>query len=293
MSKLPLVSIIIPTYNEGRNLKKTIDSIEKMTTYPYYEIIVVDDGSTDGSIKKIKDKHVKIVKTKRLGAPRARNAGAKKAKGDILVFCDSHVFPKHKKWIDEIVGFHEKNKHVGVVAPVISVLGKERAKGFGLRFKNSTLETQWNNRLSKKPFETPLFCACCFSIKKDVFFKVGMFNQDFFYWWYDDYDLALRCWLAGFPIYVLPHIECSHIFKTKWKHCPDLTKTDENLLLMALLYFNEDRVERVLRALHKTRDIIGPLDNVVKNGVFDKRDRFNKIRKFDDEWYFRKFKMKI
>ncbi len=293
MASLPLVSIVIPTYNESKYLKKTIDSIEKMTTYPYYEIIVVDDGSTDNSIEKIEDKHVRVIKTNRLGAPRARNVGAKQAKGEIIIFSDSHVFPKHKNWMDEMVYFHKKNRHASIAAPAISVFGNEKAKGYGLRFVNSRLETEWNQKLSRKPFQTPLFCACCFSIKKDIFFKVGMFNPDFFYWWYDDYDLALRCWLAGHPIYVLPNIECSHLFKTKWQHCPDPKETDENLLMMPLLYFNMDRIERVLYAIHNNRNIMKPLNSLLRKNIMEKRSEIEKIKRIDDDWYFKKFKMKV
>jgi glycosyltransferase involved in cell wall biosynthesis len=92
-----MISIIIPIYNQAKKLAKCLDSIATQT-YKKYEIIVVDDGSTD-NVKEVveasKQKHswtnIALIKQTNQGAPAARNRGAKQAKGDYFLFCDADI----------------------------------------------------------------------------------------------------------------------------------------------------------------------------------------------------------
>lgn len=87
----PLVSVIIPTYNEQAVIAACIDSLRQQSYKPL-EIIVVDDGSKDRTqkiVKKMKGIHLLI--QDHLGPGAARNKGAKKAKGEILVFIDADM----------------------------------------------------------------------------------------------------------------------------------------------------------------------------------------------------------
>src|SRR6185503_10394131 len=89
MTKLPLVSIIIPCYNQGRYLGDAIESVLRQS-YRRLEIIVVDDGSTDDSsqvARKYSD--VKLRRQENRGFSRARNAGLEASRGDYLVFLDA------------------------------------------------------------------------------------------------------------------------------------------------------------------------------------------------------------
>ena len=89
------VSIILPLYNRIALIKETIESVQAQT-YPYWEAIVVDDGSTDGSyalVEKIaqQDTRIKVASRHRepKGAPTCRNIGAERANGEYLLFLDS------------------------------------------------------------------------------------------------------------------------------------------------------------------------------------------------------------
>ncbi|EKD94482.1 MAG: glycosyl transferase family protein [uncultured bacterium] len=83
-----MISVIIPTYNEESVILDCLTSLAKQT-YKDYEIIVVDDGSSDKTLEIVKN--VKILQQKHLGPGAGRNLGAKSAKGDILVFVDSDM----------------------------------------------------------------------------------------------------------------------------------------------------------------------------------------------------------
>ena len=89
------LSVIIPTYNEEKVVGECIGSLGKQT-YPDFETIMVDDGSTDGTLDILKALRgkintLKILKQKHKGPGAARNLGAKEARGDILVFVDADM----------------------------------------------------------------------------------------------------------------------------------------------------------------------------------------------------------
>lgn len=87
----PLVSIVVPCYNAEKFIEKTINSILNQS-YKNYEIIVVDDGSTDDSIKILKNlntKKINIINQKNSGVSVARNTGMHKSKGEFIIFFDA------------------------------------------------------------------------------------------------------------------------------------------------------------------------------------------------------------
>lgn len=85
---MPKFSIVIPVYNVEKFIKRTLDSI-KNQTFKDYEVIVVNDGSTDKSMDIVKKYDVKIINSEHVEVSEARNIGAKQAKGEYLVFLDS------------------------------------------------------------------------------------------------------------------------------------------------------------------------------------------------------------
>jgi len=99
----PLISIIIPAFNSEKTIKRCLDSIQ-LQTLPRknFEIIVVDDGSTDNTVRIAKEFGVeKTIVSKHVSGPNARNLGAKQAKGDLLAFLDSDCEAK-PNWLEVI-----------------------------------------------------------------------------------------------------------------------------------------------------------------------------------------------
>ncbi len=92
MEKKPLVSIVLPVYNGKETVGKALEAIFNQS-YPFFEVIVVDDGSTDGTreeLEKFKEReNFKVVYQENQGAPRARNKGAELARGEYLLFVDA------------------------------------------------------------------------------------------------------------------------------------------------------------------------------------------------------------
>lgn len=111
---LPFVSIILPSYNSFRYLPITIESIINQT-YKNWELLIVDDGSTDSSFKILNfyKKHIQIkvyTLRKNFGVAYCRNFAKKKAKGKYIAFIDSDDIWDHNK-LKEQINFMEKNKY--------------------------------------------------------------------------------------------------------------------------------------------------------------------------------------
>ena len=102
----PLISIIIPTYNRAGYIEEALDSINKQT-FTDYEIIVVDDGSTDNT-KEILDKYegIRCIYLEHVGIAGARNTAVKAARGRWIAFLDSDDLWKEDKLLKQVDYLH-------------------------------------------------------------------------------------------------------------------------------------------------------------------------------------------
>lgn len=144
----PLVSVIIPTYNRKTLITECLDSILSQTYQPL-EIIVVDDGSTDGTVPMLKEQYgdsIVIIQLAHSGLPAvARNAGVQQARGEFIAFCDSDdVWQKNKieKQIHCVV-----NEGKNFVCTDALFLGEQNRYLEHVKFRYNDLrkELLWNN----------------------------------------------------------------------------------------------------------------------------------------------------
>jgi glycosyltransferase involved in cell wall biosynthesis len=157
------VSVVIPVYNEQRYLQRCIDSLLKQT-YKDFEVIFVDDGSKDKTheiLKKAASKKIRFFLRNHGGPGAARNFGAKKAKGDILVFVDADMVfdPKYIEILTRPI--REKKTH-----------GTFHTKELVANPENVWARSWCLNRMPEGVTESGVYRAV---LKKD-FFKVGGFD---------------------------------------------------------------------------------------------------------------------
>ena len=120
----PLVSVIIVNYNGKMLLKQCLPSLLQ-TDYPSYEIIVVDNGSSDGSIKFVKENFptVKVIQlNKNYGYTGAVNSGVKYAKGELLAILNNDITVE-RTWLKELVKVILEKPNAGSVAPKKLLMG--------------------------------------------------------------------------------------------------------------------------------------------------------------------------
>ncbi|MEM4348026.1 MAG: glycosyltransferase family 2 protein [Candidatus Anstonellaceae archaeon] len=115
--KYPHVTIIIPSYNSGETIFNCIKACKQMQYKGKYDILVVDDGSTDGTYEKLlRDKEIKVLKNpKNMGKAAALNYGLRHAKGEIVVCIDSDTYPKKDTLQKAVKHFYEDEKVASVV----------------------------------------------------------------------------------------------------------------------------------------------------------------------------------
>lgn len=108
------VSVIIPTYNSINTINETLQSVRNQT-YRNYEIVVVDDGSTDDTVELLRtfDDIILVTQTNQ-GVSAARNRGVKEAKGDLIAFLDSDDL-WHPQKLEIQINQAEKLKEFGII----------------------------------------------------------------------------------------------------------------------------------------------------------------------------------
>ena len=111
----PMISVVVPAFNCRSTIERCMEALRNLN-YTNYEVIIVDDGSTDGTqdiLKKSSSGTIRCVRQENAGPAAARNAGAKTARGEILGFTDSDCVPG-KDWLNSVPQHFDDKKVVGV-----------------------------------------------------------------------------------------------------------------------------------------------------------------------------------
>lgn len=183
--KNKLISVIIPTRNSEKTIKKTIISILKQD-YENIEIIVVDDGSDDNTLNILAELSYKITLiklNKKVLAAEARNEGIKKSNGDLIAFCDADDI-WHENKISEQFNFLIKNNFNIVCCNAISER-KNIKKPMYINFPYT--EINFEDLLSKN-----YVINSSVLLKKNILNKVKMYPEGKFFFSFEDYFLWIK-----------------------------------------------------------------------------------------------------
>ncbi|HLJ33320.1 MAG TPA: glycosyltransferase [Ktedonobacteraceae bacterium] len=287
------VSLIIPTLNEGENLSMTLESIQETITGAY-EIIVVDNGSTDDSTRFIEqtgDSRIRLLKTEeRLGVAGARNYGAAFAESNILIFIDAHMlFPQN--WLTPILDVLDEQQ-VQLVVPAVSAWGNPHAIGYGISWKGAKLEPKWLGEQSSDPYSVPLAGGCFQAFHRAFFYEIGGYDSGMTNFGSEDLEMCLRVWLLGHQVKIVPRVEISHRFRRTAPFEFGWIDISYNFLRLVYAHFNEQRIERVLAAHAATPSFDEALKRVRISDIWLKRRTLELKRTYDDDWFFRTFDIK-
>lgn len=217
-SAVPEVSVIIPVFNNLDYTRQCLTSLFTVKEPVDYEIIVVDNGSTDGTAEYLSQlpSMVRVVSPgENLGFAKGSNAGALEARGRFLCFLnnDTMVLPG---WLSSMVDCAKQNPEIGIVGnlQIFPETGKVQQAGI-VCGPHKLVRSIYNNELPathpavQKPREFQFIAGSCMLIEKEFFFRLGGFDESYRNSC-EDVDLCMKARDAGRKVFYCPQSRIYH-----------------------------------------------------------------------------------
>ena len=284
------LSVVVISRNEGAELRRTVENLED-TLPDRGEIVVIDDGSTDGSADHLARRRgrVKLKRASNLGVARARNWGARLSRGEIVVFADAHIRVEPLWWRPLMETLEEPR--VGGVAPAVAGIRQTSHKGYGLRLTGPDLDARWLSEHGDQPFAVPILPGCCLAMRREVFEATGGWDEGMLLRGGVDNEGCVRFWLFGYDLMVVPEVLVRHQFRKKSPYPIGWAPYLHNRLRLAFAHLAPQRLAKVVGALHHHEAFGEALALVVERGISTHRPDMWKRRVRSDDWYFERFEM--
>lgn len=214
----PKVSVVVVCWNAAATLETCLRHLLAQD-YPSYEIIVVDDGSTDGTVE-VARRHLGegevtiVVSPLNRGCPHARNLGMRRATGEVIAFVDADGFVA-RDWLTQLViPFNDPS--VGAVASTVFLSANPRVlngSGGRLTRRRRGVDLNFGEPLDVAQFDDEVLypMGCGMAIRRATADKVGSFDDRVLNY-YDDVDYGIRVWRAGYRVVVAHRAWIDHEF---------------------------------------------------------------------------------
>lgn len=187
-ANVPVASIVIPVFNELAYTRQCLEYIERNTAIPY-ELILIDNASTDGTPAFLRGVQAMVLtNATNQGCAAAWNQGIKASQGRYVVVLNNDVLVT-PGWLGRLVGFMEENGH-GIVSPAVRAGGLD----YDLRAYAEAF-TRACARATRREIN-----GCCMVIAREVFDRVGLFDEEFRVGTFEDIDFLWRAWSAGITV---------------------------------------------------------------------------------------------
>ena len=255
------LSVIILNYNTKELLKGCLKSVlDSLFLIQNSEMIVVDNGSSDGSVEMVRDKFSKvklIVNSKNLGFAKGNNLGMKVAEGNYILLLNSDTMVE-KETLPKVVKFMEENPKVGVATCRVELADGELDPAchrgfptpwasltyfFGLEklFPKSKIFGQYHQTYkdlhTTHEIDSP--SGSFYLVRRKTIDEVGLLDEDFFMYG-EDLDWSFRIKQAGWKIMYVPEVKITHFKKQSGRENVDLEErkraTDHFYQTMKLFY---------------------------------------------------------
>lgn len=204
------VSIIIPCLNGATTLPRLIAVLEQQRLPDFFEkeVIVVDNGSTDGTLDLLSTLSAKVVRENRRGPGAARNAGIRAALGEIILLLDADTRPVHSDLILEHLKTLNQSETIGIAGGSISPDPEQ--SGWIAFADNAASYFNWHRGLSPKYFTFQPTANLAF--RRNLLDHVGLFREDLL--WLEDFEWNTRVREKGYQIYFNPKAGVYHRGRT-------------------------------------------------------------------------------
>ena len=223
MQNSPLISIIILNYNAGKLLLNCVESVFK-TNYDNFEVILVDNISSDNSQKTCKEKFEKIIlieNEKNFGYCEGNNIGIRNANGEFIVILNPDTIVE-KDWLNHLMNAYNKNGDSLYQPKILSLYEKNILQstgnmiqlfGFGYAKDKGVLDKQKIEKITEIGYAS----GTCLFTSKIMLDKIGLLDP-FIFLYHDDLELGLRAAQLGFKSYYVPESTIYHAesYSLKW-----------------------------------------------------------------------------
>lgn len=200
----PAISVVIPVHNGETNFRRCLSSVAQAVPPPL-EVIVVADGDTDGSWRLAEEFRAQVLRIPVPGGPaRARNVGARAARGDILLFVDADV-AICRDAIHQIVGAFRHEPELAAVFG--SYDDTPAATNFLSQYKN--LLHHYVHQTGRE--EASTFWGACGAIRREIFLALGGFDERYRHPSIEDIELGYRLNRAGHRIRLCKTLQVTHL----------------------------------------------------------------------------------
>ena len=214
----PPVSIVIPSYNDELTLAACVAGVLANTEYPDWEIIVVEDGSTDKSLARLKpDPRLKILRQPHHGIGAALNAGFRAAGTRDVVRLHADVVIETAGWLGRLVHAVNTLPRAGVVGAKliypdgrIQTEGRNIINGLGFHLRHRDRKAFAPNGAGGKAVEVDAVHGGLAYYRREVITAVGGIDEKFGQLWTEDMDFCVAARFHGFKVYVEPAVAAVH-----------------------------------------------------------------------------------
>jgi|GEM_PF-4956083 len=209
----PFISIILLNLNGADHIKNCIKSIQYFSTVPF-ELIVIDNGSTDGSKEYLRSipEIILIENENNVGAPYGRNQGLAVARGEYIIFMDNDTIVT-EGWLEKFVNHARNNPGIGMFGPMSNyVSGSQfvRQAFYENARELHLFAKRWEQRNLNRLLPTGRLILFCLFIKHEVIQKIGGIDPAYDKWGWEDDDLSVRAQIAGFKLGIAQDVFIHH-----------------------------------------------------------------------------------
>ncbi|MCI4624572.1 MAG: glycosyltransferase [Candidatus Magnetoovum sp. WYHC-5] len=196
-------SVIIPAYNAQKTIGMCLDALMKQT-YTDYEVIVIDDGSSDNTASIVNAYPVRYVRQENSGPACARNRGVSLSSGEVILFTDSDCIPS-QNWISEMVSVFEADPEVVAIKGVY----KTNQSQLIARFAQAEFEERYD--ICQKSKTISMVDTYSAAYKKDIFTTAGGFDESFPTANNEDTELSYKMSSKGYKMVFNPKVVVYHL----------------------------------------------------------------------------------
>lgn len=221
---LPLVSVVIPSKDHASVLRCCLDSVFSKTTYPNYEVVIVDNGSeeeaTEAYYAELAREHGDRVRVLRRPMPfnfsKMINLGVAEARGEYLLLLNNDTELITPDWLEQLVGVCSRDD-IGAAGvrlfyrdDTIQHAGAFYVESIAGHFCRDLPRGMWGSyNLANCPQDLSVVTAACLMVRRDHFEEVGGFEEELAVEW-NDVDFCLKLRAKGYLNYYTPYVELYH-----------------------------------------------------------------------------------